>query len=106
MSRYRLFGPARADIAAILRRSDERHGREARVRYRGCLAAAMRRVAADPVGGATVDRAELVPGIRIFHLRYSRDESREAPLANPVHVIFCRVTRIAPLSRTSRHPTR
>lgn len=93
MARYRLSEPAKADIAAILRRSEERHGREASLRYRGCLAAAMRRVAADPLGGATVDRAELVPGIRSFHLRYSRDESREAPGANPVHAIFYRVAQ-------------
>ena len=92
MARYRLSEPAKADIAAILRRSEELHGREARIRYRACLTAAMRRVAADPEGLVTVDRAELLPGIRSFHIRHSRDESREAPVANPVHVIFNRVT--------------
>ena len=91
MARYRLSEPAKADLAATLRRSEELHGREARIRYRACLTAAMRRVAADPNGRSTVDRAELVPGIRSFHIRHSRDESREAPVANPVHVIFYRV---------------
>ena len=43
MARYRLSQPAKADIAAILRRSEELHGKEARIRYRACLAAAMRR---------------------------------------------------------------
>jgi toxin ParE1/3/4 len=93
MARYRLSEPAKADIAAILRRSEEVHGKEARIRYRACLTAAMRRVAADPEGRSTVDCAELVPGIRSFHIRHSRDESREAPVANPVHVIFYRVVR-------------
>ena len=93
MARYRLSEPAKADIAAILKRSEELHGREARIRYRACLTAAMRRVAADPKGRSSVDRAELVPGIRSFHIRHSRDESREAPVANPVHVIFYRVVR-------------
>ncbi len=88
MTRYRLSEPAKADIAAILRRSEELHGGEARIRYRACLAAAMRRVAADPEGRSTVDRAELVPGIRSFHIRHSRDESREVPVGSPVHVIF------------------
>lgn len=93
MARYRLSEPAKADIAAILRRSEELHGQEARIRYRACLTAAMRRVAADPGGHSTVDRAELVPGIRSFHIRHSRDDSSEAPVANPVHVIFYRVVQ-------------
>ena len=93
MARYRLSEPAKADIAAILRRSEELHGKEARIRYRACLTAAMRRVAADPQGRSTADRAELVPGIRSFHIRHSRDESRDAPVANPVHVIFYRVAQ-------------
>ena len=90
MARYRLSEPAKADIAAILRRSEELHGKDARIRYRACLTAAMRRVAGDSEGRSTVDRAELAPGIRSFHIRHSREESREAPVANPVHVIFYR----------------
>jgi toxin ParE1/3/4 len=90
MARYRLSDPAEADIAAILNRSAELHGKQARVRYRACLTAAMRRVAADPDGYSTVDRADLDPGIRSFHIRHSRDESREPPVANPVHVLFYR----------------
>jgi toxin ParE1/3/4 len=90
MARYRLSEPAKADIAAILRRSEELHGKEARMRYRACLTAAMRRVAAAPEGPSTV---ELVPGIRSFHIRHSRDESREPPFANPVHAVFYRVIK-------------
>ncbi|HLI16914.1 MAG TPA: hypothetical protein VKV22_01430 [Rhodanobacteraceae bacterium] len=30
------------------------------------------------------------PGMCSFHIRHSRDESRAAPAANPVHVIFYR----------------
>jgi toxin ParE1/3/4 len=91
MARYRLSQPAKADIAAILRRSEELHGKQARIWYRACLTAAMSRVAADPEGRSTVDRSELVPGIRSFHIRHAREESREAPVANPVHAIFYRV---------------
>lgn len=93
MARYRLSEPAKADIAAILGRSEGLHGSEARVRYRACLTAAMRRVAADPAGRSTVDRRELAAGIRSFHIRHSREESREVPVANPVHVLFYRVMR-------------
>jgi len=91
MARLRLSEPAKADIAAILRRSEGFHGTEARIRYRACLAAAMRRVAAGPEGPSTVDRAALHPALRSFHIRHSRHESREAPVENPAHVLFYRV---------------
>ncbi len=90
MARYRISDPAKADIAAILRTSEERHGSEARIRYRACLTAAMRRIAADPRGPSTVERSELLAGIRSFHIRHSREESREVPVGDPVHVIFYR----------------
>jgi toxin ParE1/3/4 len=93
MARYQLSEPAKADVASTLRTSRELHGREASIRYRACLTAAMRRVAADPRGLSTVDRPEVAPGLRSFHIRHSRDESREAPVANPVHVIFYRVVQ-------------
>jgi toxin ParE1/3/4 len=93
VARYRLSKPAAADIAAILERSQELHGKQARTRYRACLTAAMRRIAVDPEGHSTVDHADFVPGIRSFHIRHSRDESREAPVASPVHVIFYRIVR-------------
>ncbi len=91
MSRYRLSEPAKADIAAILRKSEGLHGKEARIRYRALLTAAMRRVAADPEGLLTSARPELAPGVRSFHIHHSRDESREAPVVNPTHRIFYRV---------------
>ena len=90
MARFRLSGPAKADIAAILKRSEELHGKDARIRYRACLSAAMRRVAAEPDAPSTMDRAELVQSVRSFHIRHSRDESREPPVADPVHIIFYR----------------
>lgn len=93
MARYRLSDLAKADIAAILKASEERRGQQARIRYRALLAAALRRIAAAPAGRLTIDRAKLLPGIRSFHTRHSRDESREAPVANPVHVVFYRVVR-------------
>jgi toxin ParE1/3/4 len=90
VARYRLSAPAKADIATILRTSEARHGPQARIRYRGLLAAAMRRVAADPEGVPTASRVEFGPGIRSLHIRHCRGESREAPVANPVHVLFYR----------------
>jgi toxin ParE1/3/4 len=91
VARYRLSGPAKADISSILRTSETQHGRDARTRYRGLLTAAMRRIAADPQGRSTLDRGELLAGLRSLHIRHSRNESREAPVGEPVHVIFYRV---------------
>jgi len=93
MARFRLSEPAKADIAAILRHSEELHGEHARIRYRACLTAAMRSVAAHPNGLSTLDRGELVPGIRSFHIRHSRHEAQEAPVASPVHVLFYRLAQ-------------
>ena len=90
MARYRLSGPATADIAEILRSSEDRHGRDARLRYRGLLSATLRRIASDPEGRSTSERGEILAGLRSFHIRHSRNESLEAPVAAPVHVIFYR----------------
>ncbi len=93
MGRYRLSDPAKADIASVLRKSETMHGVEARMRYRALLAAAIRRVAADPNGLSTLDRSDLLESIRSFHIRHSRNESREAPVGDPVHVIFYRAVK-------------
>lgn len=91
MPRFRLTASAKRDMSSILRASKNEHGNDARTRYAALLWAAMRRVAENPGGRSTADRGDLRPGIRSFHIRHSRDESREAPVANPVHVIFYRV---------------
>lgn len=90
MPRYRLSDAAKADIAAILRRSEALYGTEARIRYRGLLTAALRRVAGDHHGIATVDRGAVFAGLRSLHIRHCRNESRETPVADPVHVVFYR----------------
>jgi toxin ParE1/3/4 len=90
VARYRLSEPAKSDIASILRASQSMHGGEARIRYRALLTAALRRFAASPEGLSTVDRRALFACLRSFHIRHARAESREAPVGDPVHVIFYR----------------
>ncbi|WKW51286.1 gamma carbonic anhydrase family protein [Rhodomicrobium lacus] len=68
----------------------ERHGRQARIRYRAryraLLTASMRRVAAEPDGVSTSNRDELLAGIRSFHIHHSRTETREALAGHPVSI--------------------
>jgi toxin ParE1/3/4 len=90
MARFRLSRPAQADIANILVTSVERWGVEGRRRYAALLIAAMRRVAADPEGSATQDRAELLPGVRSFHIRHARGGAPDATARRPVHVVYFR----------------
>jgi toxin ParE1/3/4 len=91
VARYRLTKSAKADIDSLLRTSAAMHGRDARTRYKALLLAALRRIAKEPVGGSTIARPDLQPGVRSFHIRHSRTESREAPVGDPVHVIFDKV---------------
>jgi toxin ParE1/3/4 len=93
MAGYRLSKSAKTDITAILKRSASLHGLLARTRYRALLTAALRHVAANPRGPLTTDRADLQTGFRSFHIRHSRNESAEAPVARPVHVIYFRKLR-------------
>jgi toxin ParE1/3/4 len=90
MARVRLSAPAQADIVAILKTSEALHGPHARLRYRALLSAALRRIAADPDCTSSAARNEVLAGLRSFHIRHSRDDSREPPVANAVHVIFYR----------------
>lgn len=91
MARYRLSEPAKSDLSTVLRASEAMHGVNARTRYRALLSAALRRISSDPFGHSTVDRSELIPGVRSFHIRHGRTSSDEARVADPVHVIFYRV---------------
>jgi len=94
-ARYRLTASAKADITRLLNESMLRYGRDARDRYAALILAALRRIAKAPEGRSTAERPDLRPGIRSFHIRHSRTESREAPVGDPVHVIFYRIPESA-----------
>jgi toxin ParE1/3/4 len=91
MARFRLSGPARADIAHILATSAERWGVETKRRFAAILAAAMRKVATDPKGPTTQERGDLLPTIRSFHIRHARGHDAEARVGRPVHILYYRV---------------
>ena len=90
MAGYRLSRLAEDDVLRILSTSEERWGPEARRRYAAIIIAAMRKVATDPKGLATWDRAELLTGVRSMHLRHTRVHSQER-VRHPVHVLYYRM---------------
>src|SRR5260221_9965363 len=94
MPRYRLSDPAKTDIAAVLATSETIHGTAARIRYRALLTAAMRRIAAEPLGLSTVDRSELSAGVRCFTIRTTPNETPQAPVGDPLHVSFFPAPRL------------
>jgi hypothetical protein len=58
------FPVPHAGIPSILRTSEIKHGQAARIRDCGLLTATMRQVADDPQGLLTLDRNELLCGLR------------------------------------------
>jgi toxin ParE1/3/4 len=90
MPSFRLSRLAEADLVGILAASSRRWGADGRRRYAALLAAAMRKVAAEPEGPATRRREELRPGIRSFHLRHTRSTDAAGRVRGPVHVLYYR----------------
>ena len=68
-----LSGPARGDIAAILRRSSREFGKEAALRYRTLIFQAIRDIAADRKRPGSFSHPQIIEGPRTYHLQFSRD---------------------------------
>ena len=88
MPSFRLSRLAEADLLGILAASGRQWGSVGERRYAALIAMAMRKVAAEPEGPASRDRAELRPGIRSFHLRHARSGDPEGRVRRPVHVLY------------------
>ncbi len=93
MPRYRLSTSAQADIFAILTRSHERFGEQARRRYETLIVAALRDVAEHPDRPGSIGRPELGAGARSWHLGLSRDRARTPTgvAKHPRHILIYRV---------------
>ncbi len=85
MPRYRISNPARADIVDILRLSHTQFGDQARQRYQA--------LADKPHRIGSHDRDELAPGLRSYHLIYSRQQAKPTygTVKSPRHIVFYRV---------------
>src|SRR5881296_2281082 len=85
---FRLAQPAQLDLAGILSTSAERWGAEGRRRYAAILAAAMRKIAADPEGLLRQLRDEFLPGLRSFHIHTRASISPRMNVKRPVHTLL------------------
>ncbi|WP_296180317.1 type II toxin-antitoxin system RelE/ParE family toxin [Pseudomonas sp. UBA1879] len=91
--RYRISQAALSDITDILRHSQVQFGTEARLRYQTLLQTAMEDVARTPSRIGSSMRDEIAPGLRSFHLTYSRKRASGAQrlVQNPRHILFYRI---------------
>src|ERR1700724_1433563 len=72
MARFRLSLSPQAELEPMPATTAERWGKRGRGLYAALLAAGMRKVAPEPDGPTTRDRANLSRGIRSFHLTHAR----------------------------------
>lgn len=93
MLRYRLSDAAQADVINILAWTHEQFGEVARLRYESLIVAALRDVATQPDRPGSIERPELGPGVRSWHLRLSRDHVAAGAEAvrRPRHFLIYRI---------------
>jgi toxin ParE1/3/4 len=92
MRRIRLTLPARRDIADLLDWSAEHFGPSGRRRYEALVETALRDIAADPARTGSREETQLGPGLRIYHLRLSRDRAKAkfGVVRSPRHILLYR----------------
>ena len=97
MPQYRISNAARADIVDILRLSHTQFGDQARQRYQALILAALQALADAPHRIGSHDRDELAPGLRSYHLSYSRQQAKQThgTVKSPRHIVFYRVANDA-----------
>jgi toxin ParE1/3/4 len=84
-------GPARRDIAAILRRSIREFGEAVSVRYRALILQALVDIEADPERPGSKERPEMmIKGARTYHLQFSRSRTSSPGVKDPRHFLLYR----------------
>ncbi len=93
MPQYRISNAARADIVDILRLSQAQFGDQARQRYQALILAALQAIADTPYRIGSYERDDLAPGLRSYHLIYSRQQAKQphGAVKSPRHIVFYRV---------------
>jgi toxin ParE1/3/4 len=88
----RLSPAARSDIRDVLIWTRERFGESAAVRYQKLIQRAIADIAGDPGRPGATERPELAPGIRTYHLSFSRERAGGggAAVKQPRHFLVYR----------------
>ncbi len=76
MPQYRISNAARADIVDILKLSQTQFGDQTRQRYQALILAALQAIADTPYRIGSLERDEFAPGLRSYHLIYSRQQAK------------------------------
>jgi len=86
-----LSGPARRDIAAIVRRSSREFGEAASLRYECLIGQALRDLSFDPERAGSKEHSGLmISGARTYHLGFSRSRVVGARVKEPRHFLLYR----------------
>jgi toxin ParE1/3/4 len=93
LRRYRLSVTAERELGEILAHTELQFGEAARLRYQALIVAALAGIAADPDCRGARLRSEIGNGVRIYHLRHSRERARSKHgiVRSPRHFILYRV---------------
>lgn len=88
---FHVTGPARRDIADILKRSLREFGPAAALRYRALIRQALLDIKADDERPGSIERAELmVEGARTYHISLSRTGAPGVRVKEPRHFLLYR----------------
>ena len=89
MRRLELTKAAAIDLADLLGRSVDMFGLHARRRYEALIEAAFAELRANPSCLGSLDRPDIGPGLRTYHLRHSRSHLNPsgAAVGHPRHLI-------------------
>ena len=88
---FHVTGPARRDIAAILKRSLQEFGIDASLRYRALIRQALLDIEADHERPGSKERSEImVEGARTYHISLSRNRVSGARVKEPRHFLLYR----------------
>jgi len=88
---FEVTGPARRDIAAILKRSIREFGPAASLRYRALIRQALVDIEADPERIGSKERPEImIEGARTYHLQLSRSRVNGPTVKEPRHFLLYR----------------
>jgi len=87
MRQIRVTGPARRDIAKILRRSRAEFGEQTRQRYRRLIDQALQDLGDDPDRAGVRAINDVREGYFVYHLKWSRMASPGPSVRQPRHLI-------------------